>query len=382
MWRFAVMPLALAGVAVIPFAGCDAVDTLCCTDFTPGADLSTVEWGMDGEAEVTYGAFMQATADFTGTATAVVNDVASACQTIAVDLGAEPGAIKETEPDKRASAWCAEAITQINTAKAGGTLTVRYQPPSCTIAANVQASCEAKCSANVMCEITPGEIIARCDPGKLSGQCEANCTGTCEGSANLAVNCEGTCQGTCEGQCSGNCSSTTTNGECKGSCDGQCTGQCRGSCAIDANAMVQCNADCTGGCEIEVKAPKCKAELQPPRAECQGSAECSGSCEASASAKAECKEPSLEIEASAGLEVLVSTLKLNLPKLVLVFKARGDLLASNASAVLETSGSITVDGTKAVACLIPAGAAIGQAFANIDASLKASASVSGSVGIN
>jgi hypothetical protein len=382
MWRFAVMPLALAGVAAIPFVGCNAADTLCCRDFVPGADLSTIDWGMQGDAEVSYGAFMQATADFTGTATAIVTDVANACQAIAVDLGAEPGEVKETQPDLRATAWCDLADTRLATAMANGSLTITYQPPSCTIAANVQASCEAKCSANVMCEITPAEIIARCDPGKLSGRCEANCTGTCEGSANLAVNCEGTCQGTCEGTCAGQCSNTV-NGECRGSCDSTCTGQCRGSCAIDAQAQVQCNAECTGGCDIEVEAPKCKAELTPPKAECQGSAECSGSCKASASAKAECKEPSLEIEATGMITAdVVSTLKLNLPKLVSVFKARGALLVSNAQLVVDAGLSLQVDGTKAVACLIPATDAIGQAAANIDASLAASGKISGRAGVN
>jgi hypothetical protein len=382
MWRFTAMPLALAGVAMIPFASCNVADTLCCSDFTPGADLSEVDWGMTGEAELDYGAFMQATADFTGTATAVVTDVANSCQAIAIDLGSEPNVVTASEPSARATGWCNEAVTKINAAKASGSLTIRYQPPSCTISANVQANCEAKCSANVTCEITPAQIILRCTPGELSGKCEGQCTGKCEGSANLAVNCEGVCEGTCEGQCAGNCSAQTAMGECRGYCDSTCTGQCRGSCAIEATSNVQCNADCTGGCDVMITAPKCKGELTPPSAECEGSASCSGSCQASASAKAECKEPSLEIEADAGLEGLVTTLKLNLPKIISVFKVRGDLLVSNATAVGSLAGTITVDGTKAIACLIPAGDAILQAGANLEASVSASASVSGAVGVN
>jgi len=381
MWRFAVMPLALAGVAVIPFVGCNAADALCCRDFVPGADLSDVEWGMQGEAELSYGAFMQAAADFTGTATAMITDVGNACQTIAVDLGAEPGEVTETQPDRRTRAWCDLADAKLVEAMASGSITIRYQPPSCTIAADVQASCEAKCSADVMCEITPGEIIARCDPGKLSGKCSGQCTGKCEGSANLAVRCDGVCEGTCEGNCAGQCSAQDAQGSCRGYCDSRCDGYCRGSCTFDAMANVQCEADCTGGCDVTVTAPKCKAELTPPSANCNGNVECNGSCKASASAKAECKEPSLEIEAAAGFEAVVSTLKLNLPKLVLVVEARADLLSANVQGVFDAAGSLTVDGTKAIACLIPAGDAMGQAVVNVTASVEASRKVTTRVGI-
>lgn len=385
-WRLAAAPVLLAGIVVIPAFGCEdiqnAQSSLCCSEFTPGADLAAVEWGLDGQAELNYGAFMQAVSDFTGAAGGMISDVTNSCRAIAVDLGAAEGEVTETQPDARARAWCDLAIARIG--DAGANLSIRFQPPSCTVDVSAQANCEARCSANVECKLTPAEIIARCDPGKLSGRCTAQCEGSCEGSANLAVNCEGTCEGTCEGDCTGQCSATGQGGECRGACDGTCKGQCRGSCAIDAKANVTCNADCTGGCSVEYEAPKCTAQLSPPSAECQGSAECNGSCDASASARAQCKEPSIEISGQGDVDRLVSTLRLNLPRLLLVAQARGQLLLENAQAVVELGGNLggSVGGSvKAGACLIPAGTAIEQAAQNITASLDASVKVMGRVNI-
>lgn len=368
----ALAALGIGGIAAAP--GCSelqkAQSELCCSEFVPGNDLSSVNWGLSGNAELNYGALMQAIADFSATATSTVTDVSNACQAIAVDLGVDPGAVTATNPGERAKQWCSQAVTAIGSTD----VSISFQPPSCTVNASVQASCEGKCSASAECEITPAEIIARCEPGKLAGKCEGSCTGSCTGSANLAVNCEGTCSGTCTGTCDGTCSKTTPGGtECNGECDGTCTGECRGSCELAANANVQCNGECSGSCDVEFTAPKCEGSLSPPKAECQVNAECNASCSASASAKAECKEPSVAITSSN--PNLVATLEANLPKLLVVAEAKGNLLLGQAEAVLNAAGNASFDSTKSIACLIPAGAAIESAVGNIEASLSASVSV-------
>lgn len=389
--RLAVMSLSLAGLSMLPIAsvsmlpltGCDKVaeaqSELCCSDFTPGADLSGVDWGLEGQAEVNYGAIMQAVADFTGSATALVTDVTNACRAIALDLGADPTAVKVTKPNERAQAWCALAIEAINDASAD--LQISYQPPSCTIDASVQANCEAKCDISGSCNVDPGAIEARCEPAMLSGRCEGTCEGKCEGSANLAVACEGTCEGTCEGECDGTCS-TGDESACRGACNGTCRGECRGTCQIEAGANVTCNAECTGGCQGELKAPKCKAVLEPPSADCNLDADCSASCEASASARADCKEPSIDIVGSEDASAVIATLRANLPKLLVVAKARGDLLVKNAQAVVDAAGKLEVGGSfKAGACLIPATAAMSQALRNVEAGFSASVDVMGALNI-
>ena len=358
--------------------GCDGEDPLgeiCCKSFNPGTDMTSVDWGLEGQANVQFGVTMQAIGDFAGAAGALVLDVGNACQALAVDLGADADAVTAPDPSDRATAWCAEAVAQIEAnVTAEGSVEIVAQPPTCSFSASAQASCEAKCTANVDCEAELGDIEARCDPGQLSVRCSGECTGTCEGSANLAVACDGTCHGTCEGTCSG------ASGE-GGACDGRCEGTCRGSCAIAAGASVTCSADCTGGCMGEFTAPKCKTELTPPSAECSGSAECNGSCEASASAHAECKEPAIEIIATGDIDAaVIASLKLHLPKLLLIAEARGELLFRNAEAVFAASSNLGagVEGTAGL-CIIPAVGALGDAIGNLEASISATASVMASL---
>jgi hypothetical protein len=390
-WRLFAAPVALV-ILGIPVGACNqlagATDTLCCKDFKVGADLSAVDWDITGDSKATFGAFMQATADFAGTTTAAVTEVGAACQAIAVDLGADAKAVKETDDAKRTTAWCNLAVTQIN-AQLAGKLVVVAQPPSCSFNASVQANCEAKCTADASCEAELGDVKVRCEPGKLSGKCKAECTGTCEGSANLAVSCTGVCDGTCEGKCSGACSKTGMGGDCRGACDGQCKGECRGACKVDAMAKVACEGDCTGGCSVDVVAPKCKGELTPPSAKCQGKAECSGSCKASASAKAECTEPSIEVKftgtASVDTDIAVASLKLNLPKILVAFEGKGPILLANAKALGELTGGFVSNAkdlsVKAGLCAIPAGEALKTAAENLQVTVTASTSVISAVGL-
>ncbi|XXX74758.1 hypothetical protein WMF30_44615 [Sorangium sp. So ce134] len=385
-WRIATFPLVLAGLSVAPLMGCDKAaelqNDLCCRDFTPGADLAAVEWGLEGDLELEYGAVMQSVSDFTGAAGSIVADVTSACQAIALDLGEDPSRVTATKPSERATQWCELAVDALGEATAD--LSISVQPPICTVDASVQANCEAKCSANAECQVTPAQIIARCEAGQLSGRCEGQCTGTCEGSANLAVNCDGTCAGTCEGTCDAECAGQPAGSECRGECKGRCTGECRGSCEFAADAAVECNADCSGSCSVDFKAPKCKATLTEPDVACRGNVECNGSCEASASARATCKEPAVNVEGAADAEAVISTLRTNLPRLLVVAQARGQLLLKSAEAVVAAAGNLEGDVTgsvKATACIIPASNAIRQAVENIDASLTASLSVMGELPI-
>jgi hypothetical protein len=389
-WRLLAVPVGLMMLG-IPAIGCDqltsATDTLCCKDFKVGADLGAVDWGITGDGKATFGAFMQATADFAGTATASVTEVGAACQAIATDLGADPMGVTETDNAKRTTAWCNLAVAQINTVLAGKVVVVA-QPPSCSFNASVQASCEGKCTAEASCQAELGDIKARCTPAQLSGKCKAECTGTCEGSANLAVTCTGVCDGTCEGTCSGTCSKGTA-AACRGACDGTCGGECRGSCKVDAGAKVACEGDCTGGCSIDVVAPKCKAELTPPSAMCSGKAECSGSCKASASAKAECTAPSIEVQftgtATIDTDLAVASLKLNLPKILVAFEGRGKVLLENAKGLADVTGGFVTNAkdlsVKAGLCAIPAGEALATAATNLQVTVTASSSVLTAVGM-
>lgn len=387
----AAMPVLVVAASMIPGAACNKVseaqNSLCCSDFKVGADMSAIDWG----ADVNFAAFMQATGDLSASVVAVVDDVTNACKAIAVDLGVPETDVTDTEPEAKVVAWCTKAAGKINTEiMAKGTIKIVAQPPMCTVSASAQASCEGKCSVDATCKAQAGDITVRCDPGKISGKCDAQCTGSCEGSANLAVNCEGSCSGKCSGTCSGNCqgkcdgkeNTATCTGVCEGTCDASCKGNCSGSCKVSGGANVACQGDCTGGCSVAYKAPKCTAELKPPSAQCNANANCNASCKGSASAKAECRPGSLSITATGTISAsALATLQLNLPKLLTVIQARGKLVADNAQALFTISASLNPANFsgKAAVCVVPAAAAIKSALDGMTASVSATSQISGAI---
>lgn len=388
-----VAALALAAPALV-LSGSGCTDDLCCSDFKPGTDMTSVDWGLEGSANVEFGLALQAIGDFSAAATAITTDLGVACRGIAVDLGADPNAVTDADPNAATEAWCGLAVTAIGQVKAAaqGSLTISVQPAKCSVDVSVQGSCEGKCQVDASCD--PGSVEARCTGGEISGKCEGQCSGKCEGSASVAVSCEAACEGTCTGSCSGNCNGkcnvngtvTEVNGTCSGTCEGTCSancqGSCRGSCQASGSANVQCEGECTGSCSVEMKAPKCTAEIDPPS--CEASAECKASCKASASAKAECTPPAVAIEAqgSANIQAQIAVLEKWLPQIFLIAEARGELLFANAQAMFDVAGNLDAslegDG-KAIFCIVPALAAIEQAVANIEVSVRASINVVGSV---
>lgn len=370
-FRMAALPALVATMAA-PFVlgvGCgdDLLPDVCCSKFKPGTNMVEVDWGLEGEANVQFGTAIQAIGDFSASVTTMMNDLGSACRSMAIELGTAEDAVTTADPAAFTTQWCSAAASAIGTLKAQGSISVNVQPAQCSISASAQASCEGSCKADVSCE-EPG-IDVRCDPGKLSGKCSGSCSGSCEGSANVAVECNGTCEGTCEGTCTGG----TNEG---GNCTGTCEGSCRGSCQMAANANVTCSGECTGGCDVELEAPKCKGELTPPS--CQGSAECQGSCKASASAKAECTPPAVSITATGNVDAAgIAVLQKYLPQIFLVLEGRGKLLLDNAQAMVSVSANLEagLEG-EAAFCIIPAGAAITDALTNIQATVSAAGSVS------
>src|SRR5262249_38178746 len=117
-------------------------------------------------------------------------------------------------------------------------------PPQCQMSAQAEASCNGSCEA----QIDPGEIVAHCDPGRLSGYGQGRGVGQCEGP--------------CSGQCRGTCSAVDAQGNCVGNCSGECAGSC--------------DATCHARCEGSWQAPQCQGYVRPPSAD----AECNASCRA------------------------------------------------------------------------------------------------------
>jgi len=428
--------LAFTGLTVVTLAsGCSGKDNplkeaqgdLCCSEFVVGADLSGVDFKLEGQVKGQYAALAQASSDLSAVASGALKDVSIACENIARDLGADP---KDTDAavakggTEGMTATCNLASAQIDatfgaSAAVKGKLTVDFQPPVCTASIDAQANCEGSCTVDASCDAmaTP----PKCTGGKLT----VECSGSCSGEANASVSCTGSCSGKCEGSCTasadvaidctGKCDGTCTvdgtangasgvqaDGTCKGKCQGKCTppagtasakcsGTCEGKCDAKCEAQAGVKFTCDGTCDGAFEAPKCeggKAELN-----CKADADCKASCSASASAKAECKPPSLDIafaatgtvtaDAQVKIDAAIASLKANLPSLIVVFKARGDAFAAGIKATVDASLNLKPAdlSTKAVACLIPIGSAVTEASANFKAALAGSVKVAGSVGV-
>lgn len=392
--RRAFLPVALAALGLSAFAaGCgednplaEAQADLCCSEFQVGAQFTPASFKAEGQAGIKFTAAMQSVVDLQGALTATLEDIATSCERMAVDLGADPGAVTQVKSSERATAWCAQFVTQL---KAQGAIKVALQPAQCSVNISAQANCNATCTADVNCKIDPGEIKANCTGGEVVFKCDAQCKGSCRGSANVAVNCQGKCDGTCEGTCQGGCEGTQNGGTCEGRCTGTCTGGCRGSCDIDADAGIACEGDCSGECTGMATAPKCTGKFTPPMGSCNADVDCSASCEASAQAKAECTPPAIVITAAGTANArAVASLEANLPNFFAAVDGRLKIVQNLSGQIVgNVSGALSAQGpglsVKAGACIVPAVAYLtGEFPAQLNAAVQASTSVSGAISVD
>ncbi len=403
----------LLAIPLVVGAGCDTVkdlkegaDDLCCKDFKIGADLSAVDWKIEGDGKAEFSAFMQASGDFAASASGLVLELSTLCQSVAVDMGVDEKKVQETDPGTRAAAWCGEVVAKL---KAAGSISIDAQPPTCSLSASASASCQAKCSGKAECELQPGEL-PNCEGAEISGSCEGSCSGKCEGSADLAVTCEGECSGSCEGSCEGTCEgglSGSCTGDCSGTCNGKgdgaggkfvgkCDGTCEGTCAVTAPS-VKCNGSCNGKCSGSCKAQasgsvkcdgKCDGDFEPLKCEggkleggCKVEAKCDANCDASVSAKAECTPPSIEVAFSGAANVeaagkIVATFKANLG-IILSFKSRLTVMGTLAGTITGNASVITDIKAACIPQVVAAGA---DAVGNVSASVQATGSLAGAAG--
>ena len=382
-----------------------------CPDLTkPEAILAfdfATEFKLDAAVGGKLKAATAAAVELKGFADQIDADLKAGCGPIAKDLGA--GA-----DFKDGKSACEAAVKAIGDTKAkiGGAakLTLVVKPPRCQADMNVYADCAGKCDVSA----TGGKAKVECEPGKLSGKCDANCEGSCD--VQAGGKCDGTCNGTCDaevkgscgGKCNGKCDGKDSKGaSCAGSCEGKCEGgsiqgECKGKCGGECKlkASAKCEGTCTGKCSTEIKEPKCTGEVIPPKI----SADCKAHCDSSVSAKMECSPASVSLAASGvadakAFENLKATLEKNLPLVLKVSIGMGDRavkIAGNAKTVVEgaVSTMTSVGGKGGAAGAVTAGqltACLGETFkgaisaagsiqANVSVSVNVSASASGSAG--
>jgi hypothetical protein len=395
--------LALASALALPlFAnGCSdnpITDSVCCTEFKAGA---SIDGDIGGGAEAKVAA--QAVADFSGIASAAVDDITTACRSMAQELDApqaeQDAATAEKDKRKALDLWCKSAVTAIATfkAKAGGTLTLDVQPPKCEASISAKANCQAQCSGSAKCDLKANP--PKCTGGSLEVACKGECKVKASGSVSCTGKCEGSCSGSCTaeggvecaGKCEGTCEASASGGGTGIQADGTCNGVCKGSCSVTAPSATcegscqgSCNASCTGTAEASAKCDgECVADYEPISCTggkleggCQVEAKCDANCDASVSAKAECTPPSINVAFSGAADVqaagkLQAVFEANLG-LIFAFQARLEGMAQ-LTGTIGGNADVIVD-IKA-ACIPAVIAAAAAARADVEAAGSATASV-------
>ena len=298
-------------------------------------------------------AFVQASKDLMGVAAQAEAEAAEACMRIGTDLGIPPQQMApRDEPGGRAKGACEPVAAAIDGILQQG---LRFQatvtPPSCQANAGVQAQCSAQCSG----QVDPGQIVAQCEPARLSGYCQGRCHGRCEG--------------TCNGQCNGTC----TQRDAQGNCVGQCQGDCHGGC----------DATCHAQCEGNWQAPRCEGSVQGPSAD----AECDASCRARGEFHATCTPIQVLVQPSVANQqalALAASLTRNLPLLLHAQIVLGQRILKDAEVVVQVGkampGIVGKAGVRAAACVAAAASASVRASVSIKVTVQASANVSGRAG--
>jgi hypothetical protein len=405
---------------------CNPQDDLCCKEFTAGG---TIDAKISGTAQGQV--LAQATADFTGAAASAVDDLLVACRNIALDLDVAPAdrdaAESKGTPREKMKAWCDLAVKLIKPS-AQVTITATFDPPKCQASVQAKASCQAKCSVDGKCDVSAHP--PKCEGGKLEVSCEGKCTAegsapsvkcegscdaTCQGSctATGGIQCSGTCSGSCEatggvqcqGKCQGTCSVATDsqgncNGECKGTCSvtapgASCQGTCKGSCSVTPPGVKcsgSCTGQCTGSCTATPGTAKvqcdghCDGKIEPIKCTggelkggCEVDAKCDANCDASVKAKAECTPPQVRVSVTGttNADKIIATLEANLPKVLVVAKARG-------AAIGNLSGTITANLSGAAdikpACIPLMAESAKSAGEDVTVSVQAATSVTSTTG--
>jgi hypothetical protein len=332
----------------------------------------------------------------------------------------------------------AQLMAQIQ-ANVEGSLTVEAEPARCAVDAQATLEAQARCDAEFdpgsamvkcegRCEVEASAMVdcgasaeLRCTVNPPMGMCEGTCKGTCKAELSAAAACEGTCRGECSGECSAYVRNTAGQAECAGECTGMCQGSCEVELAAEAECTGECRGECTftppnGNCEGGIRAEceamagamvdcegRCEGNFEPPMAK----AECQASAKADASINVECTPPRVVIdyelraganaEAQARFVAALKSLEVRLPALLAAIR-RAELVGE-AGAEIAGSGRAAVDGAVDAALSgeanlrIAAGlrcaatelgavqAAITGATGRLEASLTASAELTGVLGV-
>ena len=417
-WKLVAMPAVVLGLASPMLANCSGGIPGAGNLPGPAGDLAAAAGGCDelktgdiakieikGAAEAKVKGFLEGAYGLNKALVDMEIGLVASCGQLGKDLGMAEDKLK-AEPNgdgKAGEKVCAAVAAEVKAklaANADAKLAVAIEPPKCYADIDTMTKCLGDCGSPV----DPGKLEASCQGGEISGKCDAECKGKC--SVEAGGQCTGTCKascsgkcdagfkGTCGGKCDGKCDGKNSAGKCAGQCDGKCDaqaegtctgtcdGKCSGSCELKAGA--KCTGNCSGGCSAEIKEPKCSGEFKPPSVD----PSCQINCSAKAAANAKCDPPNVKItvngKANADIQKLVAALQVSLPAIAKIQLGTAKQIGANVKGLVEAGAGLkdvaASAGGKAIACMAAGIEMAGSATASVDVNVKASASVSGSVG--
>ncbi|MBI5533915.1 MAG: hypothetical protein HY898_14430 [Deltaproteobacteria bacterium] len=345
--------LALVDCDTLASGGLSGISTVACPELSAGVNDHGAIYTQRADLNGKISAFVSATKDLMTVATRAEAETAEACRRIGRDIGLTDAQMApRDEAGGHASGACAAVSARMDAILATG---LRFQaqvvPPYCTADAQGEASCSGACSG----QVNPGQIVAQCEPARLSGFCQGRC--------------EGRCDGRCMGDCQGQCMQRDAQGRCAGGCNGNCIGSCDSTC----------HARCSG----QWQAPRCEGSVTPPSAD----AECNASCKAHADFTANCTPAQVSIQANQNSQAaaqLAASLQANLPMLLHAQIALGKRVIGNADTMVQVGRNLPnmvgQAGAHAMACVAAAANMSIHATASIKVSVQASANVSARAG--
>jgi hypothetical protein len=142
--------------------GFGALDTVACPELGGSADALAAQYTANARANAKIRTFVQAAKDLAGISLQIENRRPRLVG-MAVDIGMTAELQPRNEPGGNASG--AAVLRQLDTLFRGGIAVRAFAtPPQCQINAQAGATCGTLVTPN-----GSREIVARCDPGKLSG---------------------------------------------------------------------------------------------------------------------------------------------------------------------------------------------------------------------
>jgi hypothetical protein len=139
-----------------------------CPHLNSRSDLATAQISANARANAKIRAFMMAARDLIELSAQMEAQAAGACRRIGHDIGLAPAdmAARSDEPGEDARAACNAVGARIDAIfQQGIQVRVQATPPSCQADVQAKARCDAACDV----QVDPGQVVAQCEPARLSG---------------------------------------------------------------------------------------------------------------------------------------------------------------------------------------------------------------------